>query len=69
MLDVGLSSADVLLNGACQLSSFTCAEMVPTIFLPGWLLSSFYQSLAQGNRPTYRKGSVLRIAAPSAPVW
>ena len=57
-VDVGLLTFRTSWNDACQLSSFACAGMVPSIFLSGWFLSSFYPSLALVFWPIYRKGSV-----------
>ena len=46
-VDVGLFPFRTLWNGACQFSSFVCAGMVPTIFLPGWLLFPFTRVLCE----------------------
>ena len=68
-VDVGLLSFRTSWNDACQLSSVACAGMVPNIFLSGWLLFSFTRVLRESAGRTYRKGSVLRIAASSASEW
>ena len=46
-VDVGLFPFRTLWNGACQFSSFVFAGMVPTIFLPGWLLFPFTRVLCE----------------------